>query len=499
MTDSSSPDDPFSVTLDSANLKRRSVRGSFATMLSQGAKLVIQIGSQIILARLLFPAEYGLVAMAYPIIALLQVFNDIGLGQAVVQRPILVQDQVSSLFWVNIAISGLLTMVVAILAPLAAWIYGEPRLMLLTIVLGLIFPLTAVSILPNALLARHMRFGIMARNEVIALLAGTVVTIICALAGLSYWSLLIGQFANAITAVILVWVATSWRPGPPRFTRAAWGDMRFGANITLSNLATFATTSGDSIIVGLTTGKVPLGLYNRSYNLVVRPISQMMMPLSRVALPLLSRLIDEPKQYRDAYLQMIRIGTFLIVPAMLVCIADGPTLVHVLLGAHWDAATPIFSWICVGGLTAAIYSSATWLFVSQDRAQELRLFTALAAVINIASFLIGAFWGIVGIAMAGALGFVFVTTPLVLFGASRRGPVRPADLIRCLAPFTFAGLIVYGVLEFGLERMALTGLIQIVAATAISYGLFVGISLTGKGNRRLLRGGLRLLKGLLPT
>lgn len=499
MTDNSPPEDPFAVTLDVAGLKRRSVHGSFATVLSQAAKLVIQLGSQIVLARLLFPAEYGLIAMAYPVITFLQVFNDIGLGQAVVQRPTLIQEQVSALFWVNIAISGLLALAVVLLAPLAAWVYGEPRLLLLLLILGLFLPVTAISIVPNALLARQMRFGVMARNEVIAMLAGALVTILCAFAGLSYWSLLIGQFTNAVGAIILVWSVTSWRPGPPRFARSVLGDVKFGANITLSNLATFVTTSGDNIIVGLTTGKVSLGLYDRSYNLVARPIAQMMAPLSRIALPLLSRLAGAPDQYRAAYLQMIRTATLLIVPVMLVCITHGTALIRLFLGPHWDLAAPIFSWICVGGLTAAIYSSASWLLISQGRVRELRMVTALAAIINVASFLLGAIWGIVGIAMAGALGFVFVTTPLILFAATRSGPVRPFDLMRCLAPFLFAGLIAYLALEFGLKRTEFGGLGQIIIATMVSYGLFVGISLISEGNRNLLRGGLSSLKGLLPA
>src|ERR1019366_3994000 len=192
------PDDPFAITGEADGFKQRSVRGSIATVLSQGAKMAIQLGSQVILARLLFPAEFGLLAMAYPVIALVQVFNDIGLGQAVVQRPTLVREQVSALFWVNITISCLLALLVGLLAPLAAWIYGEPRLILLIAVLGMFLPVTAMSILPSAILARHMRFGLLARNEVLALLIGAVVTILCALEGLSYWSLVIGLFANAI-------------------------------------------------------------------------------------------------------------------------------------------------------------------------------------------------------------------------------------------------------------------------------------------------------------
>ena len=87
---------------------------------------------------------------------------------------------------------------------------------------------------------------------------------------------MIGQFANTITANILIWSASSWRPAAPTFNTAVWNDVKFGGNLTVSNLATYMMTAGDNVIVGLTTGKVALGLYDRSYNLVVRPIGQMM-------------------------------------------------------------------------------------------------------------------------------------------------------------------------------------------------------------------------------
>ncbi|HEX7894351.1 MAG TPA: lipopolysaccharide biosynthesis protein [Terriglobales bacterium] len=491
--------DPFAVALDAEGLRLHSVRGSFATVLSQCAKLAIQIGSQVILARLLFPAEFGLIAMVYPVAMFLQVFNDIGLGQAVVQRPTLVREQVSALFWANIAVSLVLMLVVISLAPLAAWVYGEPRLILLTIVAGLFLPFNAISIVPSALLARRMQFGQIARNEVAAIATGAIVTIICARQGFSYWSLVIGQFASTLTTITLAWLASGWQPGRPRLSLSAWNDVKFGTNITLSNLATFATTSGDNIIVGLTAGKVPLGLYDRSYNLVVRPIGQMMMPLSRVALPLLSRLVDKPDEYRATYLQIFRIATLLIVPAMLVCTSDGATIIRVLLGPHWTEAAPVFSWLCVGGLTSGIYTSTFWLLISQDRSQELRTFTAIAAAINVTSYLIGSFWGVVGIAMAASLSFVFVSTPLLLFAALRRGPIRFGDVAGCAIPFILETILIYAVLRYGLDRLPLQGFSRIAAGVLISYGLFVGIASISADNRRLLQAGARALKGLLPA
>jgi PST family polysaccharide transporter len=488
--------DPFGVRGGQGSLKRQSLRGSLATFLAQAIKMVIQIGSQVVLARLLFPAEYGLVAMAYPVVSFLQVFNDIGLGQAIVQRPVLEQKQVSALFWLNLGVSCLLGLAVILISPLAAWAYGEHRLILLLVVLSITLPIAGINLVPTALLTRQMRFVLTARNEIIAALCGAVVTVVCALKGLSYWSLVAGQLVLLVIGNILGWLAVGWRPSSPRQLPAIWNDVKFGANITISNLATFVTTSADNVIVGLATGKVALGLYDRSYNLVVRPINQLTSPINRIAIPLLSRLVDEPEKYRSAYLQMTRVATLLLLPAMLVGISNATTLVRVLLGPRWPEAAPIFSWLCVGGLASGVYASGFWLLISQDRTRELRHLTLVAAVINVASFLIGIAWGVIGVAIGASLSFALLTTPLLLFGATRSGPVRPRDFLSFAAPFAFAGIVTYAVLVFGLRQVALPGVMRLVAATLVSYTLVTALCLVSAENRRLFGRTTQLVRDL---
>lgn len=490
------PADLFAVKGVERGLKRQSLHGSLAIFLAQAIKTVIQIGSQVVLARLLFPAEYGLVAMAYPVVAFLQVFNDIGLGQAIVQRPVLEQGKVSALFWLNLGVSCLLGLSVVAVSPLAAWAYGEHRLILLLGILSVTLPIAGAAIVPGALLARQMRFVLTARNEIIAASCGAAITIICALKGFSYWSLVAGQLTNQVVNNILAWVAAGWRPSRPQRFTAIWNDVKFGANIALSNFCTFITTSADTVIVGLAAGKVALGLYDRSYNLLVRPIGQLMSPVSRIAVPLLSRLVDEPDKYRTAYLQIVRTATVLLMPALLVCISNATTLIQVLLGPRWIAAAPIFSWLSVGGLTSGVYASTFWLLISQDRARELRDLALLAAVINVVSYLLGAHWGVIGIAIAASLSFVFLTTPLLLFGATRHGPVRRRDILSFGMPFIFAGAFAYAVLAFGLRQMPLQGVLRLVVVTLISYVLATALCLIAPENRRLLGTMTRLLRDL---
>src|SRR3954451_9773176 len=142
--------DPLATQSDLESLARRTVLGSFAAVLSQIAKLAIQLSGQMVLARMLFPSDFGLVAMALPLTNLVQIFNDIGLGHAIVQRQRLEQARVSALFWVNMMLSCMSACTVAAMAPVAAWLYGEPRITDIVLVMSMLLPLSALGIHPTA-------------------------------------------------------------------------------------------------------------------------------------------------------------------------------------------------------------------------------------------------------------------------------------------------------------------------------------------------------------
>ena len=488
--------DHFSVPFSKDSLKGRSIRGSLIIGLGQIFKTVLSIGSQVILARLLFPADFGLIAMVYPVIAFIQVFNDLGFGQVIIQRPVLEQMRVSALFWANLTISCALALTVMLLSPTVAWLYGEPRVTGILVFLALILPVAALGIHPVALLTRQMEFEVLARNEVAASIIGVTVTVLAAWLGMSYWSLVLGQLCITIAGDTFGWMACKWRPSRPSRHGDAWTDLKFGGNITGANIASYITTSSDNIIIGAINGKVALGLYDRSYRLVVQPIGQMISPISRVALPLLSRLVESPDEYRTAYLRIVRVLILFTIPGMLVCIVNASTMINVLLGDRWVNAVPIFAWICVGGLTSALYTSLVWLFISQGRTGDMRNYLALASLLNLASYIIGAFWGIVAVAASAACVFVLITTPLVLFGATRSGPVRLGEIGAIIFTFATEGALVYMILLFQSSTSPLSGLSQIIAATFVAYGVFGLFTVVIPQERRAAH---LIIKSVMPS
>ena len=218
--------------------------------------------------------------------------------------------------------------------------------------------------------------------------------------------------------------------------------MRFGANLTLVNVASYFSMTADNMIVGAHSGKVQLGLYDRSYTLTVGPLNQLLSPVSQISVPLLSRLQDKPELYKTSYNHMLRMALTLTMPAMLFCVVMATQLVPRMLGARWAEAAPIFSWVCFGGIIAPLFSSTGWIFTTQNRTGEQMKASIATAVISIISFAIGVHWGALGVARVSALSFTFIQVPLMLYVMTRKGVVTMQDILRTLTPFVMATLLV---------------------------------------------------------
>src|SRR5262249_2974098 len=156
---------------------------------------------------------------------------------------------------------------------------------------------------------------------------------------------------------------------------------------------------------------------------------QLLMPVSRVAVPLLTRLRADPYRYKSAYLDMLRVMMLVGVPGILFTMIMARPLVMLLLGQQWDGVAPIFFWLCLGSLASPVYSSIFWLFMTQDQTKRQMVYVTATSVISIVAFVAGLPWGPVGVSAGAGLSFLLISTPLVCWGATKNGIVRPADLV----------------------------------------------------------------------
>ena len=280
------------------------LRGSFYTALSQGVTVACQIGSVIILSRLLTANDFGLIAMIGPVIVFLSMFKEMGLLQAVIQKKTLTYGQLNALFWINIGVSLSLTLLLIWMAPLIARFYSAPELTALIRVMAVSMFISALGAQHFALLNRQMVFGRIASNASIVAVVTLSVSIIWALISPTPWALVAGTIAGMSVGTLLVWIWVPWTPSRPAMAPGTGELIGFGAGVTSFKLANFFSRNLDNILIGRVWGSIALGLYDRAYKLLLFPLSRVAQPLSQVMIPVLSRMQDEPARYAHAFFRV---------------------------------------------------------------------------------------------------------------------------------------------------------------------------------------------------
>ena len=478
-------------------LQSASAKGSLAILLSQVLKLGLQFGTQLILARLLFPSDFGLIAMIAPVIGFVMIINDIGFGQVIVQKEKIYQQQISNLFWINLTLGAAFCLGLIILAPLAASMYGEPKIANLLMAMALIIPLGTIGIVPTAFLSRNLQFVKQAKIEISAAVVGSAITIYGSWMGLGYWALALGQIFATVITVCCTWYICKWTPSRPVRSVSVRDEFLFGRNVTATNIANFTIKSTDALLIGAVKGPVELGFYDRSYRLLMQPLNQLLLPVTRVAVPVLSNLLNDGLAFRETYIFMVRLLVAATVPGLVVCAVDGQTLIGFLMGPRWLEAAPIFEWFCIGGLASAIFASTTWLFISQNKTGQLLRYSMTAALINVVACFVGISWGARGVAMVSSLSFLLLQTPIMLYGALSISPVGGKELAMALYPSALATILSFLILHMVSGMMQQSAAVRLFIEFFLSYSLLVGCLAATSGGRNFLGRSFRLAQKAL--
>jgi PST family polysaccharide transporter len=411
-----------------ANLKGRTISSGFVTIAAQGAKFVLSMASIVVLARLLTPRDFGLVAMVTAVTNVLFVLRDAGLSTATVQREGITHAQVSNLFWVNLVLGGLISVVVVGLAPAIAWFYREPRLVGIAMVLSMTSLLRGLTVQHMALLNRQMRFKAIAAIEVSSIGAGFVTGLVMALLGCGYWSLVGSALSIEAAGLVLTWSISRWRPQLPARRSETRSLLNFGASVAASSFIGYLSISVDSLLIGWRYGADSVGLYSRATALLSRPIEQIIYPISSVFVPTLARLQGEAARYRRAFLQGYEAIAMIAFLCTGVIFALARPLTIVLLGHKWERAADIFACFTIVAIIRPLAMAAFWLLTSQGRGRNLLVANSILSAISIASFIVGLPYGPAGVAIAFSVSGLFIRLPILYYIAGRRGPVNTADL-----------------------------------------------------------------------
>lgn len=416
-------------------VEARAARGGAFVLGSQATQLAIGLGSTMILARLLVPADFGLVAMAGIVVGAMLTFKDFGLGLAVAQRDQLDAEDLSALFWWSLAYTSGLALLTAASGPGLAWFFDEPSLARLTFWLAGGLWLSGLANIPLGLLRQRLRFGTIAVADVVSTAVGAALAVYLAFAGHGVWALVYQQVTQLTLHAVLVIALARWRPGALHFghrSEASSALKRFGGETTAVRLLNEIAEQLDRILVGRLAGTSALGLYQMSHRWSTLPALQLLVPLKGVAIAGLSRLRADPVRYRAAAREAFTAVLSLVLPVLAFLVADAEVVIPTLLGDAWRDAIPVFRLLAVAAFLGCASRLMIWIYLAEARTAERLRFTLFARPLSMLLVAAGAPFGPLGIAAGYTVGKGIVSIANV-FHACANSPVSAADFARAAA------------------------------------------------------------------
>lgn len=441
-------------------------------MTGQVVRIAVQFGGLVILARLLTPHDYGLMAMMLAIMGITEVFRDFGLTQAAVQARTLSRQQRDNLFWANFLIGIVLASIVWLIAPLLGEFFSAPELTMMAQWTSLVFVANGAATQYRASLNREMRFGALAISDILASALGLASAVVVALLSGGYWALVIQQIVFSIVALVSVIGAARWVPRWYSVSAPMRGLFGYGFNLLGVQLVSNLTRNADSLILGVRVGSVQLGYYDRAFQILLLPLNQINAPATKVALPVLARLNDQPDRFGSFLVrgQAILIN---IVAGVLgfVAAAAGP-LIEVVLGNQWSPSSLLLQILCIGGVAQAASYACYWVFLARGLTRENLYYVLATRPILIVLLIMGSYWGTVGVAIAYSVGLL-LSWPVAIFWLNRVTSIPSLSMFRngalAFLNWGVCAAVALGALQFVQE---LPAVIQIAFA-AIAYAAAV--------------------------
>ena len=425
-------------------LKQRAIRGGFAKLVGQGATFVLRLLYMVIVARLLDPAEFGLVAMVTAVTGIYDLFRDGGLSAAAVQKVNVTHEQKSTLFWINMLIGGILTLLCLLTAPILARFYGEPRLFWVTIALSTGFIFSAAGAQYAATLQRELRYVALTLIDVIGVFISTVVAIAMAAGGYGYWSLVVSAIILAAANTLMMWLIVPWRPGLPRRKAGVASMLRFGGTVTLNGLVVYLAYNLDKILLGRFWGADALGLYSRACQLINIPTSQLNAAIGGVAFATLSRLQDERARYKSYFLKGYSLVIAFTAPITLFSAVFADDIVRVVLGPKWGEATTIFRLLTPTVLFFGLINPLAWLLMSSGLQRRSLNIALVLTPLCIASYIVGLPYGPAGVALAYSVTLTLWLIPHMIWCLRGTG-ISPSELLQSIWPSLGSAVVAVGV------------------------------------------------------
>ncbi len=429
------------------SLKKKAVKGFAWNMLEGTGTQIISFIVFLVLARILDPEDFGLVAMATISLAFFRIFKEFGFAAAIVQREDLKTGHIDTAFWTDILVNGTMMAITFFSAKWVANLYNEPRLEVILQVLSLLFFTAAFSQVQSAILRRNLDFKTLAIRTLAAEVIGGITAISCALSGWGVWSLVVKSLTSSFVGTLILWGLSNWRPGL-KISKDYFMDLfGFSINMFAANIVNFFGSKSDSFFIGYFLGSVNLGYYTIAQRLILLLTEFLGGAVNKVAWPIFARLQDNPEKIRSGFYSASQILALIVMPIFLGIFAVAEDLVPLMFGSQWDKSIPILKILVFVGIINSMNKMYDSIIVSMGRSGIwLSLRTAIS-ISNMFSFFIALRWGLTGVALAYVI-VAYLYLPVYLYTLNVLVNIKTSKYFRVLiTPVAAATLMIFSIFE----------------------------------------------------
>ncbi len=457
----------------------------------QGSQFIVSL----IVARLLLPADYGIIAMMSIFISISISLIDSGMAQALVQRQGRSEADLSTALIFNVAVAVGLYSIIYVSAPLIALFYDVPQLTLVARVYSLILVVNSLSVVQQALISIALDFKRLAVASFSGIIVGGVVAIYLAYAGYGVWALVLQQLVSALISNLLLWLFSPWRPKCGFSWASFWSLSNFGSKIMVSGLLHVVYTNMYTLIIGKQFAQGDLGLYNRATTIAALPSSNLSTIVERALYPILCVAQESVREASQILVRYLRIATFVVFPLMVGIVVEARALTLLLLGEQWLDVVPLLQIVALANMWDPIMKFYGSFIRSQGRSADFLRAESLKKCFGVVILVVSVPFGL--LAMCGGLVLYAVCDMvIVIFFVRRISPMLGyRGFAREVIPtFVLAVLMGGGVWCLSNFVLSVHPFMELVVAFIVGGLLFLGGAYLL--NRPELRQLIWVIKGL---
>ena len=388
-----------------AALKTRVASSIFWLAWSRGVVQLLSFATTVLVARILVPADYGVMALASVFIGTVVMLADMGLGTAIIQFRDLNRRELNTCFWIIVTLAAIAYAALAVLAPVIADWFAVPRLADVLPVLALVLPVTACSVVSDSLLRKSLALNRVSQAEIIGNALALPVMVGFALAGFGVWTLVAGSLVVSVVKSIATFAFAPWLPGLRIGGRRAKEMIDFSLTVLGASVMWALKEQTDLLVIGKVTGQITVGFYSMAKDLAMLPTAKISNVVNTLSSPMMAELQTDVEAMRGAFYRAVRLTSAIALPTStgLALVADD--MVAVLLGPKWLPAVPILRLLCLYAAVRAVDTLLPPVLIARRRQRFLFWYVFALLIAMPAAVALGASWN-------GATGAVVLFTPV---------------------------------------------------------------------------------------